>query len=339
MVNRADVAKAAGVSESTVSYVLSGTRPISPETRERVLATMDQLGYIPNAMARGLAANRTGILALHFPVRARGLSLTEFEYIFAATQAARDSGRHLMLWTNPVGDVDELRTLARQGLVDGVLLMEVEIDDPRVPVLRAAGVPHVLIGRTADEEGTAWVDSDFDRMASLAVEHLAGLGHRELAFVGDGLDDDRSGYGALVRLHTALGSAASSHGLVLRTGDAAATIRAGRAALDRLLTAYPQVSAVLSFHEQTLVGVVEQAGARGLSVPGDLSVVCLGVSPSTAEVTSPALTSVSPPGADLGRQAVELLVGLLDGTGDPTPHALLEPSLFARASSGPHTAR
>jgi DNA-binding LacI/PurR family transcriptional regulator len=90
----ADVARVAGVSRSTVSYVLSGTRPISDETRQQVLRAMKDLDYTPNALAQGLAGKRTGIIALIFPIGEVGFSLTDFEYIQAASEQARSDGYH-----------------------------------------------------------------------------------------------------------------------------------------------------------------------------------------------------------------------------------------------------
>ena len=126
----------AGVSESTVSYALTGVRPISDETRERIEVAMNTLGYVPNAMAQALASKKSGLLALLFPVGERGFDETDFEYVEAATTAAAEDGYQLLLWPNAVEDVASLRKIVAQGLVEGVLLMEVRAQDPRVDVLR-----------------------------------------------------------------------------------------------------------------------------------------------------------------------------------------------------------
>ena len=94
----ADVARAAGVSRSTVSYVLSGARPISEATRERIIRVMRELDYTPNVLAQGLAGKRAGIIALLHPPGEQGLNLTEFEYIQTAAEQVRADGYHLLLW-------------------------------------------------------------------------------------------------------------------------------------------------------------------------------------------------------------------------------------------------
>src|SRR5687767_13886197 len=114
-----DVARRAQVSVSTVSYVLTGTRPISQPTRDRVLAAMAELDYQPNAMARGLASRRSRILGLLLPMDERGLGATETAFVTGAAAAASRAGYHLVL--SPVGadDLDAPRRLATQRMIDG----------------------------------------------------------------------------------------------------------------------------------------------------------------------------------------------------------------------------
>src|SRR3954470_16958217 len=178
MATMSDVARHARVSVSTVSYVLTGTRPISAATRERVLAAMAELDYQPNAMARGLASRRSGILGLLLPLRDRPLGATESGFVTGATAAAREAGYHLMLCPIDVDDLDELRALATQGMVDGVLMMEVRLSDERVDLLAELGLPLALIGRTDTPEASTYVDIDFEQTVDAAVTHLADLGHR-----------------------------------------------------------------------------------------------------------------------------------------------------------------
>jgi len=129
MPTMSDVAKRAGVALSTVSYALNGTRPVSTETRKRIFTAMDELGYRPHALARGLASKRSRIIALLFPTPERGLGFTELEFVTSAANAARDSGYNLLLWSSEIHDQDEMYHLTRQGLVDGVVVMEVCLED------------------------------------------------------------------------------------------------------------------------------------------------------------------------------------------------------------------
>ena len=149
----ADVAKRANVSLSTVSYAINGTRPISAKTRKRTFAPIDELGYRPNALARGLASKKSRIIALLLPTTKRSLGLTEIEFVISASQAAYEHAYHLVLWSTEIRDADELRQLMEQGLVDGVIVMEVHEQDERIDLLRKIGLPFSMIGRTKDNSG------------------------------------------------------------------------------------------------------------------------------------------------------------------------------------------
>ena len=158
-----DVARRAKVSISTVSYAINGTRPISEETRQRIFAAMEELGYQPHALARGLASKRSRILALLFPTSERGMGSTDLEFIIGAADTARELGYNLVLWTSEINDEVELRQLLQQGLVDGVVLMEVHLHDTRIDYLRAVDFPFSIIGRCADLTGIAYADIDFEQ--------------------------------------------------------------------------------------------------------------------------------------------------------------------------------
>src|SRR5664279_1080795 len=121
MATMLEVAKRAGVALSTVSYALNGTRTISEDTRRRIFQAMDELGYQPHALARGLAGKRTRIIALLIPSSARGLGATALEIVTGAAEAARARGYHLVVWSTELNGIAELQLLINQGLVDGVV--------------------------------------------------------------------------------------------------------------------------------------------------------------------------------------------------------------------------
>ncbi|MBK8046540.1 MAG: hypothetical protein IPK16_05055 [Anaerolineales bacterium] len=144
---------------------------------------MDELGYRPNEIARSLASKRTRILALLFPPGERGLGITEFEFVTGATEAAHARGYHLVLWSAALNSPKELNHLIRQGLVDGLIVMEIHLNDRRIQFLRDNAFPFSMIGRCADSTGIAFTDIDFEATMRTAVHHLAELGHRHIAFI------------------------------------------------------------------------------------------------------------------------------------------------------------
>ena len=170
MVTLADVARHAQVAQSTVHYVLSGKRPISDDTRRRVQDAIEELGYHPHAGARALASRRSSVLALVHPLRPE-LRLP-MQMVLSVVTSARGHRHDVLLLTGDEGP-EGMRRVARSALVDGFVLMDVELHDERVGVLRELGLPGVLIGVPAETEGVTCVDLDFDTAAAMCVEHLA----------------------------------------------------------------------------------------------------------------------------------------------------------------------
>jgi DNA-binding LacI/PurR family transcriptional regulator len=336
MATRSDVARMANVSESTVSYVLSGVRPISSEVRQRVEAAMKELSYTPHAFGRGLASKRTGILAVHYPVGERGITLTALEYIVAATEQARRQGSHLLLWTGPIDDLDELRRLTGQGLVDGVLLMEIWAHDERVNVLETAHVPFVLIGRTENPQTASYVDADFVSMGRQAIRHVVGLGHEVVAFVSQSAAPSERGYGPTDRVERAVRAEASAAGVRLVTVSARTTMRSGQAAFAEIMSQRPDTTAILGMNEQALVGVMNAAAGAGCAIPDDLTVVSLCIGAGTAaELTIPAMTTVAPRGEVIGALAIDHLLAIIDDRAAGPLQDLVDSELISRGSSGP----
>ena len=148
----AQIAERAGAALSTVSYVLSGKRPVSEDMRRRVLAAIEELNYRPHGPARALASGASHTIALFLPSANWDLVPVQQTFVAGATQATSARGYGLLLSTAPT-DPGTIVELIRDHRADGVILMETLADDPRVDQLRASGLPFSLIGRTADTLG------------------------------------------------------------------------------------------------------------------------------------------------------------------------------------------
>ena len=334
MATMQDVARRANVALSTVSYAINGTRPISEATRRRIFAAMDELGYRPHALARGLASRRSRIVALLFPTSARGLGNTDMEFIISAADRARELGYHLVLWSSEFHDAAELAHLLGQGLVDGVVLMEVHLDDSRIDYLRELEFPFSIVGRCRDLSGLAYADIDFAETVQRAVAHLAALGHTHVALLNHDRVQFDTGYGPAVRVHQAFLQAAQEHGLSARTRLCDPTPQAGYAALNALLDESPQLTAVATLNERIIPGLFQAVAARGWTVPADLSVLALVSSPRVAEMSVPPLTTLAPPAAELGRLGVDLLVAQLEDRPAPDAQVLLPCRLVPGQTTG-----
>ena len=184
MATLADVARHAGVAASTVSYVLSGKRSVSAATRRRVERSIELLDYHPHAGARALASNRSSTIALVVPLHSDRYAPVMMEIVIAVTMAARRLGYDVLLLTSDEG-AEGIRRVAVTARADAMILMDVSTDDEPIPMLRDAGIDAVILGVPPHTSGLACVDLDFAAAGGLCVGHLAGLGHREVAFIGE----------------------------------------------------------------------------------------------------------------------------------------------------------
>lgn len=318
MATMADVARRAGVSLSTVSYALSGSRPVSDATRARILEAMEELDYAPNLVARSLKGRRTRIVALLLPTDDSDADPFMADVITSAAETARQSGYHLLLWTEPFESSTDLQTFVRQGLVDGALLLSVQLDDERVAVLERDAIPMVLIGRTADPDPFTFVDTDTGQLADTAMRHLAELGHRAVAYVGPPQSELARRYGFVERIQRGLEASADEHGVELLTCHPERSPADGREAIGALLFDRPDVTAAVVMNDPALAGVIQGAQAEGRRVPDDFSVLGLLTSSLVADATTPGTTAVVGSPTAIGRLAAEAIVEILEDPGSAT---------------------
>lgn len=330
----ADVARLAGVSLSTVSYALSGARPISESTRDRVLWAVDQLNYQPNVIARGLAGRRTGFLALLLPTDEAIADSFMVDIIVAAAETARERGYHLLLWTEPAGEPAGLKDLMRRGLIDGALLLSVRLHDPRVAALREADVPLAMIGRTQDPDGCLYVDSDAEQAADAAIAYLAELGHSTLGYVGPPLSAYTDGFGIVVRVHDSLVKSAERHGVGLHPVFSDLNPTALAKAVTDLLAEEPPVTAVLALDDTAVAGILNSLRSMQLAVPSDVSVVGLLIPTRAAELAWPHLTTVTHDPRELGQLAASALIDSLEGATTEVTQILLPSEVVERSTTG-----
>jgi len=329
-----EVAKAAGVSIATVSFVVNNTKPVTPETRQRIERAMEELGFRPNMVARALASRRTQILALVTPFSRPWLGAATQEFIIGAADAAKEANHHLVIW--PVGnDGKELVTLVGQKLIDGVLLMSVQLDDARVEALRKLDTPFTLIGRTRDVTGLHHVDVDIAASMRMAMDHLAELGHRQIAFVNGNRDEEGvAGFGPYVRSEHAYRELAGDRGIDPVVLYCRSDVASGREAARELLARAPGTTAVIIQDEAGAAGLVAELKRRGRSVPDHISVLSMLSSADFAEMWDPPLTTVSTPGMELGRLGVDSLLRQLNGR-PPLTAVLRTGVLVPGGSTGP----
>jgi DNA-binding LacI/PurR family transcriptional regulator len=325
-----DVARHAGVSPSTVSYALSGKRPISAETRARVEASIRELGYRPHAGARALASSKSNVLAMVVPLRAGIHVPVVMGFAVSVVTSARAHDHDVLLVTQEEGE-EGLRRVADTALVDALIVMDVQLHDPRLPLLRTLDRPSVLIGFPAAADGLTCIDLDFRAAGELCVDHLAGLGHRVVGLIGSPPEVYVRQTSFAQRVLQGFTAAATRHGMTSTVHPCEATPAAAREVAERLLREHPALTGVVVHNEAVLDPLLDAFEHLGLRVPADLSITALCPEDLATSLRVP-LTSVAIPSTELGEQAVALLMKKLDGA--PVPEATLLPAhLTPRAST------
>ncbi|MBE6481892.1 MAG: LacI family transcriptional regulator [Actinomyces ruminicola] len=330
MATRADVARLAGVSPSTVTYVLTGQRPTTRATRERVQRAIDELGYRPNRHASVLAARSVRTVGVLFRMQRSGIDANDLEYIEGLRESVEPLGIQVFV---PVGrrySRSALEGLVRSRALDAAVLMDVAPDDEREEYLLGQGVPTVLIGTSHRTGGAPGVDADFEQMADLGVRHLLDLGHRRILFLMRDVRADRSN--AYTAQSRAVRSAARRHGVAAVFRTCPDNVIAGAREVEP--TGLPEgCTAVVSNNPHALEGVIAAAWARGLSLPGDLSAVSVGLTVARAQ-SGDLVTEVGVDRPALGRRAGALLLRSLEG--EPVSGVeLVAPRLIDHGSTAP----
>jgi DNA-binding LacI/PurR family transcriptional regulator len=326
-----DVARAAGVSVSTVSYVLSGKRPISEPTRERVKRAIVELSYRPHAGARALASSRTNVIALIAPLRTGVDVNVIMQFVTGVVTRAREFEHDVLLLTQD--DVGGIERVSNGSMVDAVVVMDVEAEDVRIPTLRSLRQPAVLIGLPGQTPGLSCVDLDFEAAGGLALSHLTALGHRHVGLIGPPpsvLARHTSYADRMLRGYHAQALADGIEALVEACESTSAGARsATRAVLERL----PDVTAVVVHNESALPGVLSTLRTSGRRVPDDVSI--LAICPADVALSqSIAVTSIDIPAQQIGAAAVDMVMERLAGADAVRTH-LFPPQVTVRESTRP----
>jgi len=333
-----DVARAAHVSISTVSHVLSGNRPTSTQTRERVEQVIERLGYRPNRVAQSLVWRRTFALGLiipdirnpYFPAFALG-----------AEDRVRQGGYTLVLGNSeydPRREAAYLELVRSQQLGGAIYCLGDEMS-PILPALQQAvkdGLAVVLVHSPMPSVPTVCADNR--QGGRLAAQHLLDLGHRAFGIISalpidEGMADREGGFLDVLR---ELGMPIDRESVPTRYGDH--QIEGGRQATADLLAHARDLTAIFVLNDLMALGALEAARAGGRGVPADLSIVGFDDVPFAA-IANPPLTTVGQPIRELGHQAADLLLQVIEKGVTPAieaygqPNVLLPNELIVRRST------
>lgn len=339
MANLKDVARRAGVDPSTASRVLRDDpgQQVRPETRQRILDAARELKYRPNALARGLRTRRTDTLGLIIP----SLDNLGFADVTHGIQSAAAAAGKLVMLVEADAVAGSSHSvyerLIGDGRLDGMIVAFASLDDELVAQLGEREIPLVLVNRrTSRVHGSVVVDDE--RGSRMAVEHLIGLGHRRIGYIGLGADTDTAR-----RRLTGYGAGMTSAGIPIDPRWFAAgspTEDGGRSAVEQVLAANPGNPPTAFFVASLMsaIGALSALAAAGLRVPADVSLVTFNDHPFAAH-TAPPLTTVRMPNFKMGQEAVRMLLDAFRG--EPVRDLVIDdaPEIVVRASTAPPRGR
>jgi len=305
------VAKAAGVSRSTVSRVINDSPKVTPEAHAAVQKAIEELGYVPNRAARILASRRTQSVALVIPENTAKFFADPYfaTVIQGIAMYLSDTDYTLSLVIAAEKDGEKTRRYLQAGNVDGALILSHHSDDRSYTQL-AKSIPVVFGGRPVSQEGSDayYIDVDNVAAARAVTQRLIDTGRRRIATIA-GPADMSAGLDRLEGWRQALEAAGLETDLV-EHGDFSPT--SGEAAMRRLLGRGVELDGVFAASSLMAQGALTVLRANGLSVPGDLGLVTFD-NDYAAQSSNPPLTTVEQPTVEQGRRMVDVLLHLIDG--------------------------
>ncbi len=327
-----EIAKLSGVSRSTVSRVINNDPHVRDETRARVWEVVRRLNYHPNAAARGLAAGRTRVLGLVIPTGVAALFTDPYFPILiqGVTSACNAHDHSVMLWlAEPEYERRAIRQIMHNGLIDGVIVAAMLVDDPLVEALTNSEIPFILVGRHPTNPKVNYIDVDNLNGAITMVDHLYRAGRRRIATV----TGPRNVVAGSHRLEGYL-SALSAHNVapeneLIAEGDFSEM--GGYHAMRQLLPHRPD--AVFAASDIMAIGALRAIREARLRVPEDIAVTGFDDMPFAARADPP-LTTIRQPIQRTGALAAETIIDLIEHPDSQLRRVVLPVELVVRASCG-----
>src|SRR5690625_2854076 len=322
-----DLASRLNLSTATVSYALNGRSGVSEATRRRVQALADELGWYPSSSARAMAKARSEAIGvvLNRDPELIGTEPYYMQVIAGMESVLAEADMALLLrivGAEPGKDLDTYRRWAGQRRVDGVVLFDERENDPRIELLQRLKLPGVLQGGPLPDTDFRYVAPDDPAAAGLIVDHLAGLGHREIVHV-----TGPARYMHEQRRWEHMQQQATAHGITVRKMSGSYTVESGQEATSRLLATPDAPRAVVYSNDLMALGGLRTAQALGVAVPGDLALVSWDDSMLCA-VSAPTITAVDRQPVEYGRRTARALLEVIEGrdpSDEPAPTSMLRP--------------
>lgn len=331
-----DIAQHVGLSVTTVSRALGGFDDVALETRQIIQTAADELGYVPNVMARRLKKQKTETIGFIIPTAGPRFSDPFFsDFLAGVGNEAAEHDYDLLISTHAPHSERERKAYqkaAQGGWVDGLIVVRTREQDERIAFLQEHQFPFVAYGRTRTEHDYLYVDEDSVAGMRQVVQHLIDLGHRRIGLIAPPSDLLFAHYRREAYLQTMRDNGLPTAVSWLIEGDL--TQRDGRRAAAELIIANPDLTAVIGGNDLMAIGAMQELRQRGYTIGRDISVAGFDDIPLAGH-TTPTLTTVSQPIYAIGRRTCAMLIKQLNGEELPQKHILLMPTLVIRDSTGP----
>jgi LacI family transcriptional regulator len=326
-----DVAERAGVSATTVSHVINGTRPVSDELRARVLAAIDELGYQPNLLARSLRRGETHTIGMIVPDSANPF----FAEVARGVEDASFADSYSVIVCNSDGDLEKellYTNVLAEKQVDGIIFVAAGVSTEHIRDLQARRMPLVVVDRDIPDVAVDSVLTDNVRGGWLATHHLLELGHRRIGCIAGPSDVTPSADRITGYLRALREAGIPVDGALIVKGDF--QYESGYHAARQLLAMDDPPTAVFGCNDLMAVGAISAAVEMGRRVPADLSVVGFD-DVRLASFANPALTTVAQPKYEMGVVAATMLLERIHDLGIPPRRRVLDTKLLIRQSTAP----
>jgi LacI family transcriptional regulator len=329
------LADSLGLSISTVSRALNGYADVSAATRERVQLAAKAMNYQPHPLAHRLATGKTGAVALLYPQQQTKYQEASFAALISGVEEELQGHKLFVLSVGiPLGEQEmpELERFVSARIVDGLMLVRTQVNDPRIAWLQQRGMPFVTLGRTLHNAPHAWVDTDSEGAFAHATRALIAHGHRRIALInGNPIMTfaalREQGFRAALRESRISEADCSVH----HTDMMAVSSESVTA---KLLASAKPPTAIVCITDAMAIGAMRAIKAAGLRVGDDVAVVGYGNSEASL-YSEPPLATIDHHIIDNGRQLARLLLRTMAGEAPENLHALETTQLIVRESFGP----
>jgi LacI family transcriptional regulator len=304
-----DVAKQANVSTATVSRVLNGLSGYSKETEEKVLLAIKELGYLPNAFARGLVSNKSNTLGILFPEVSSQFSS---KILRGVEEAAHELGSSVIVCNTASQGQRTMKylELLSEKRVDGILFVSEKITEEYYKQLKSMKVPVVLVSTESYQYPLPFVKVDDKHAAFTATNYLLKMGHVKIGMIGGNIEDVIAGQPRIDGYKQAL----ANHGCAIKQENIihskGFSFEDGFASFPELMRSAPDLTAVFAASDALALGAISSAYRLGIKIPDELSIIGYDNLPM-AEMAIPPLTTVAQPLEQMGRVAAEMLFTMM----------------------------